>query len=608
LNQREVVAAPKYSTAQASVILQRRCGGCKKKMAKGLLQRRVVREDPVVDVPAIVHEVLLTPGRPLDVETRSLMESGFSHELSRVQSQAAPQAALIVGSANNSNEQEADKIAESVMQSTPLQRASAKPQCDFSHVRVHDDAKAAKSARMMNALAYTVGQNIVFGSEQYSTNTKEGQMLLAHELTHTIQQNSSDSHLRRKCGVESIGPLSPDCEEIIDKSARPSGNKLGKDRFLFKKNCDEFADDYEKKLFDVASEIPPNAKIKILGMASKDGPVDFNKSLSCERARRGAEVITRSGRGSQIESTKATGPIGVEGDANLRAVDIQEKGSSGTGPIPPSPKETISSQTVATAPPKRWRTEIGVGEEVKLTHSPGSADWRISGPGWLSAVRPDQTCNQKQCNGDTVKLTALDVKGDIFVKAGAATIDFKVIAPASVFMERVATVHYIGHPDIGILTAAYLRPDTVNFHKVTYHELNIPGAGTGVYSYNPFRNGHCREAVSVGAPCRDYSLTEIVVSGKGTLGGLTKSGVLGDCAYSGDPVVDNNAVAPFAPGMAHLYIPYHYKIGKGPFRWFNDVHQLHILESDASTLTASKAGAAGKITVASDTLKRYGCG
>jgi hypothetical protein len=61
---------------------------------------------------------------------------------------------------------------------------------DFSRVRVHTDARAAESARAVNALAYTVGTNVVFGLGQYAPATLGGRRLLAHELTHTIQQEA----------------------------------------------------------------------------------------------------------------------------------------------------------------------------------------------------------------------------------------------------------------------------------------------------------------------------------------------------------------------------------------------------------------------------------
>jgi hypothetical protein len=59
---------------------------------------------------------------------------------------------------------------------------------DFSEVRVHTDAKAEESARAVNALAYTVGRDVVFGAGQYAPGTSAGQQLLAHELTHVVQQ------------------------------------------------------------------------------------------------------------------------------------------------------------------------------------------------------------------------------------------------------------------------------------------------------------------------------------------------------------------------------------------------------------------------------------
>jgi outer membrane protein OmpA-like peptidoglycan-associated protein len=62
---------------------------------------------------------------------------------------------------------------------------------DFSNVRVHTDAEAAESARSVNALAYTAGEDVVFGSSQYKPHSKEGHELLAHELAHTVQQRNA---------------------------------------------------------------------------------------------------------------------------------------------------------------------------------------------------------------------------------------------------------------------------------------------------------------------------------------------------------------------------------------------------------------------------------
>jgi len=60
---------------------------------------------------------------------------------------------------------------------------------DFSNVRVHNDTQAANVARSVNARAFTYGHNVVFGAGEYSSDTFSGRKLLAHELTHVVQQN-----------------------------------------------------------------------------------------------------------------------------------------------------------------------------------------------------------------------------------------------------------------------------------------------------------------------------------------------------------------------------------------------------------------------------------
>ena len=59
---------------------------------------------------------------------------------------------------------------------------------DFSGVRVHNDSNAAGLARSVNAVAFTYGNDVVFGSGQYRPETEGGKKLLAHELTHVVQQ------------------------------------------------------------------------------------------------------------------------------------------------------------------------------------------------------------------------------------------------------------------------------------------------------------------------------------------------------------------------------------------------------------------------------------
>src|SRR5262249_47867595 len=62
---------------------------------------------------------------------------------------------------------------------------------DFTTVRIHTDSRAAELARSVNARAFTLGQDIVFGSGEYSPESREGKHVLAHELAHVVQQRGT---------------------------------------------------------------------------------------------------------------------------------------------------------------------------------------------------------------------------------------------------------------------------------------------------------------------------------------------------------------------------------------------------------------------------------
>ena len=73
---------------------------------------------------------------------------------------------------------------------------------DFSQVRIHSNLEAAQTARALNAKAFTVGRDILFGAGQYTPATAAGRSLLAHELTHIAQQNDLEGFDR--CGTQSM--------------------------------------------------------------------------------------------------------------------------------------------------------------------------------------------------------------------------------------------------------------------------------------------------------------------------------------------------------------------------------------------------------------------
>jgi len=198
-----------------SGILQRKCASCGThtiaggkcedcKDKKGVLQRKSSNNSEHSEVPPIVYEVLNSSGQPLDKSTRAFFEPRFAHNFSRVPISSASQqlshSRLTVGEPKNVYEQEADRIADSVMlkekhenktlSANEGQDGEQRAKFDLSEVRVHTDARAAESACAINALAYTIGNNIVFGAGHFAPGTHRGRRLIAHELTHVMQQPS----------------------------------------------------------------------------------------------------------------------------------------------------------------------------------------------------------------------------------------------------------------------------------------------------------------------------------------------------------------------------------------------------------------------------------
>ena len=87
---------------------------------------------------------------------------------------------------------------------------------DFSRVRIHTDAKGARLAHALNAHAFTIGHDIVFGTGQYSSGTTVGKLLLAHELTHTMQSNPAVIYRKpADAGQPLGGSVKPVYEESV---------------------------------------------------------------------------------------------------------------------------------------------------------------------------------------------------------------------------------------------------------------------------------------------------------------------------------------------------------------------------------------------------------
>lgn len=136
---------PQLSTTAAPPRVSRKCAQCEEE--EKLQRKSVGLQHAGSEAPASVRRMLRAPGQPLDTTTREFFEPRFGR--------------------------------------------------DFRQVRVHADAGAAASARDINAHAYTVGQNIAFDMGRFAPGTHEGRRLIAHELTHVVQQGASAAAVQR---------------------------------------------------------------------------------------------------------------------------------------------------------------------------------------------------------------------------------------------------------------------------------------------------------------------------------------------------------------------------------------------------------------------------
>jgi hypothetical protein len=173
--------AARWSPASVATPLVQRacaCGGsgteceeCKERK-DGPLQRKATGELAENGAPPIVHEVLRSPGQPLDHATRAYFEPRFGYNLEQV--------------------------------------------------RVHTDTRAAESAAAIQALAYTAGNNLVFGTGQYAAGSAGGRRLLAHELVHVVQQSAVGT-VRRQAASDSSSTTAPSdtTQRVLDALNKP---------------------------------------------------------------------------------------------------------------------------------------------------------------------------------------------------------------------------------------------------------------------------------------------------------------------------------------------------------------------------------------------------
>ena len=245
------------------------CEECKSQAMQ--LQRSSASSSEDATAPPIVHDVLNSPGRPLDAATRNFMEPRFGH--------------------------------------------------DFSNVRVHTGDKASESAKAVGALAYTVGRDIAFAAGQYNTASSAGNKLLAHELAHTVQQGSVSTQtsttnspattgatiaravnqhsLQRRCETFTYPGRTPGVTSVPGKPCVDQQGTTGVTGTPVLEHFGESSSSliplHAGQITALQSTLVPTDSVEIHGYASCDGTPQFNLGLSCDRAETVKRALTTAG-------------------------------------------------------------------------------------------------------------------------------------------------------------------------------------------------------------------------------------------------------------------------------------------------------------------------
>jgi len=228
---------PEPWTSVRAALLQRKCacGGQCSDCDEKKVQRQPIGSVQSGIAPSIVREVISAPGQSLSKSTRDFFEPRFNS--------------------------------------------------DFSQVRVHTDARARESAGAVNALAYTVGRDIVFNSGQFQPHTQSGRRLIAHELTHTLQQSSAASLSGSPLRISSENdPRELDADRtasrIVEKGNADHSLKVGSE--LVQRTPDKDKGDKSKTAKQPCPTVTPDASVEEFKRAACVRPAPAGTPAECE--------------------------------------------------------------------------------------------------------------------------------------------------------------------------------------------------------------------------------------------------------------------------------------------------------------------------------------
>jgi Domain of unknown function (DUF4157) len=222
--------SPRHSSPLSTgmPLLQRKCacgGGCPRCQEQALLQTKLKISEPgdkyEQEADLIADQVMRMP----EPSVQRQMETQEEEEEILQTKNKTSQVSTVTPSIHNGISRLRQSSGTALPTST---RAFLEPRFghDFSHVKIHTSPQAADLSRSVNARAFTVGHNIFFNQGEFQPNTPFGMRLLAHELTHTLQQSSQVSRYQAS---EEVIQRFITCESSEDCPSREPG-EIGRSR------------------------------------------------------------------------------------------------------------------------------------------------------------------------------------------------------------------------------------------------------------------------------------------------------------------------------------------------------------------------------------------
>jgi hypothetical protein len=418
------------------------------------LRRKCASQSSAMAAPPIVHRVLESPGQPLDAGIRSYMEPRF--------------------------------------------------QADFSRVRVHTGALAAESARAVNALAYTVGTDLVFSSGQYQPYSTGGGMLLAHELAHVAQQRSAPMPwVQRQNGSGGTPKPRSDYVFLMGEDAPRTGNpffKAAADYFHAHLPTATFVDN-QRSLAELLRWIASNVKdpignLYIVSHGNEDGTLGFGLDSLDSTARltvnKLRDALHPAGGGSSALQSVASAVdaqtmIHIKGcdiGRTKEMVELIDEAFGGAGTV------------IAPTHEQEYTTDAQVGRDArKAAHDKQIADFTAT----LPSVPPQPPPVDTKLKGDALKKARKEHDDAVAARSAAQdtrktaiTDEEKRIKPdLDVVENKEKTIDALSgpmfqRPGTKLFTAAELQPEIDRLYahlseaqrKSLAHRLVAPDHGT----------------------------------------------------------------------------------------------------------------------------------